>query len=139
MRIFPRMLACAALGAAVMPTAVLADDDGIPPAYLVTGDDSPVAVYVAAVRCDCNNEAEDIGQAVDGTTLSNASGGTLVAQNTTLTGTLSNDSAKNIASGDNLITGNSFAGEAGIPVVIQNSGSNVLIQNATVLNVEFKP
>ena len=139
MRIFRRMLACAALGAAVMPAAVLADDDGIPPAYLITGDDSPVAAYVAAVRCDCSNEAEDLGQAVDGTTLSNASGGTLVAQNTTLTGTQSNDSADHIASGYNLITGNSFAGEAGIPVVIQNSGSNVLIQNATVLNVEFKP
>ena len=114
-------------------------DDGIPPAYLITGDDSPVAVYVAAVRCDCSNEAEDLGQAVDGTTLSNSSGGTSVAQNTTLTGTLSNDSANHIASGDNVIAGNALAGEAGIPVVIQNSGSNVLIQNATVLNVEFKP
>ena len=139
MRIFRRMLACAALGAAVMPAAALADDDGIPPAYLITGDDSPVAVYVAAARCDCNNDGEDLGQAVDGTTLSSSTGGMLVAQNTTLTGTQSNDSADHIASGYNLISGNSFAGEAGIPVVIQNSGSNVLIQNATVLNVEFKP
>jgi hypothetical protein len=27
---------------------------------------------------------------------------------------------------------------SGIPVVIQNSGANVLIQNATIVNLQFK-
>ena len=32
-----------------------------------------------------------------------------------------------------------FNGAAGVPMVIQNSGNNVLIQNATIVNVQFQP
>ncbi|QNK03645.1 hypothetical protein H8F01_02215 [Dyella telluris] len=80
-----------------------------------------------------------MGTGVDNATLDGLSGGTLVVQNTTLTGTVSNDTADHVISGANVITGGAFSGEAGIPMVIQNSGSNVLIQNATVISVEFKP
>ena len=38
----------------------------------------------------------------------------------------------------NVIQGASFANASGMPTVIQNSGSNVLIQNATVINLQFK-
>jgi hypothetical protein len=40
--------------------------------------------------------------------------------------------------GANTIDAGSFANMSGIPVVIQNSGANVLIQNATIINLQLK-
>lgn len=40
--------------------------------------------------------------------------------------------------GNNLVTGGAFAGASGVPTVIQNSGNNVIIQNATILNVKVQ-
>jgi len=37
--------------------------------------------------------------------------------------------------GDNIITNSSFAGASGLIDVIQNSGNNVLIQKATIVNI----
>jgi hypothetical protein len=124
---------------AATPALLYADDAQIPAAYLATGADSPIAVYTAAVRVDGETTAGALGESVDNSALAGMSGGMLVIQDTTLTGTVTNDTADHVISGDNLISGSSFAGAAGVPVVIQNSGSNVLIQNATVLNVQFKP
>jgi len=55
-----------------------------------------------------------------------------------LGGTVAANTAVNVASGANSIDAGSFANMAGIPVVIQNSGANVLIQNATIINLQFK-
>jgi hypothetical protein len=135
-----RMLGLSAFGLLFLSAAVCAEDANIPRAYLADGPSSLIGVYVAAARVEGAAAANDLGQGVDNTTLAGLSGGAeLVEQNTNLTGTVSNDSASHVYSGDNIITGNAFAGQAGVPVMIQNSGSNVLIQNATVLNVQFKP
>ncbi|TBR40723.1 hypothetical protein EYV96_06715 [Dyella terrae] len=67
------------------------------------------------------------------------SGGTNVKQNTTLNGTVTGNTASRVVSGSNAISGESFSGASGLPTVIQNTGSNVLIQNATVVNVQFTP
>jgi len=32
----------------------------------------------------------------------------------------------------------SFINASGIPTVIQNSGANVLIQNATIINIQYQ-
>ncbi|WP_229238247.1 hypothetical protein [Dyella amyloliquefaciens] len=139
MRSFKWMLgitACCALGA---PAVLCAKDAEIPSAYLADGADSPIAVYVAATRIEHENVVGDLGASVDNATLADLSGGTLVQQNTTLTGTVSDNSVENTVSGSNLITGNSLSGATGFPTVIQNSGNSVLIQNATVLNVQFQP
>ena len=53
-------------------------------------------------------------------------------------GTVQNNSATNVVTGNNAIT-SSFAGASGIPMVIQNTGNNVLIQNATIVNVQLQP
>ncbi|TDN63716.1 hypothetical protein [Paraburkholderia sp. BL10I2N1] len=63
-------------------------------------------------------------------------GDALVGQNN-LTGTVSDNTAYKVSTGSNAITGGSFASSSGLPTVIQNTGANVLIQNATVLNVHF--
>lgn len=140
MRSLKWMLVLAAFGATAWASVAAAEDTRIPIAYLDIGADSPMAVYTAASRSDGEDSSvTSLGESVDNASLAGASGGTLVIQKTNLTGTVTGDTANHVVAGDNTITGFSFAGEAGIPVVIQNSGSNVLIQNATVLNIEFKP
>jgi hypothetical protein len=52
-------------------------------------------------------------------------------------GSVDNNSATNVITGTNTIS-SSFAGAAGIPLVIQNTGNNVLIQNATIVNVHIQ-
>jgi hypothetical protein len=55
-----------------------------------------------------------------------------------LGGVVSGNSAVNVVTGSNTIDAGAFANMSGIPVVIQNSGANVLIQNATIVNLQFK-
>ena len=55
-----------------------------------------------------------------------------------LGGTVGNNTAVNTVSGNNVIDSGSFANSQGLPVVIQNSGSNVLIQNATTINLRLQ-
>ena len=55
-----------------------------------------------------------------------------------LTGAVAGNTATNISTGANVIEGGSFANMSGIPIVVQNSGANVLIQNATVINLQLK-
>lgn len=57
---------------------------------------------------------------------------------TSLEGSVGQNQAVNVSSGQNVINGGAFANMSGVPVVIQNSGSNVLIQNATVVNVTVR-
>lgn len=132
------LLSITALGALVVSTVASAGDPAIPPAYLAQGADSPMGVYSAAVEVDHQGVADGLGESVDSATLDKLSGGTMVTQNTKLSGTVADNEASHLVTGDNVITGGSMAGATGFPTVIQNSGNNVLIQNATVLNVEFK-
>lgn len=55
-----------------------------------------------------------------------------------LQGAVSGNSAVAVVTGNNVITEGSFANASGLPMVIQNSGANVLIQNATIVNIQFK-
>lgn len=54
-----------------------------------------------------------------------------------LSGTTANNSASGVATGTNAISAGAFANMSGLPVVIQNSGANVLIQNAVILNLQL--
>lgn len=55
-----------------------------------------------------------------------------------LSGIVGNNSAIDVVTGSNSIGGASFSNASGLPMVIQNSGANVLIQNATIINVQVK-
>ena len=55
-----------------------------------------------------------------------------------LEGRVAGNSAVNVNTGANIIDAGSFANMSGIPVVIQNSGANVLIQTATIINLQMK-
>ena len=53
-----------------------------------------------------------------------------------LSGTVADNLARNFVTGNNTIADGSFANSSGFPIVIQNSGANVLIQNATIINLQ---
>jgi hypothetical protein len=70
--------------------------------------------------------------------LEESRGGTDVHNDMKLDGVVTGNSAVNVATGSNTIDSGAFANMSGIPVVIQNSGANVLIQSATIVNLQFK-
>jgi hypothetical protein len=67
------------------------------------------------------------------------SGGADVSARISLDGTVGDNHADHVVTGSNAISSGSFQGAAGVPMVIQNTGNNVLIQNATIVNVQFRP
>lgn len=85
-------------------------------------------------------------QAIAAELLDQSRGGAETTNNSITTITNTNDvnglvdrnSATNVVSGDNSIDGGAFTGMTGFPMVIQNSGSNVLIQNSTIITLELK-
>lgn len=71
-------------------------------------------------------------------TLEDQRGGTQnVFSEMKLSGTTASNSATNVVTGTNAISAGAFANMSGLPVVIQNSGANVLIQNAVILNLQL--
>lgn len=65
-------------------------------------------------------------------------GSDTVSNNMDVAGSVSGNSAINVVTGANAISAASFANADGLPVAIQNSGANVLIQNATIINVQMR-
>ena len=113
--------ACATLGM-LLPIAAVAQST-------VTGGDPPAQAEEAAAF---------VATPVDSATLDGYRGGAEVVRNDmTLNGTTASNSARNVETGDNTISSGSFANMSGLPVVIQNSGANVLIQNAVIVNVQM--
>lgn len=80
-----------------------------------------------------------LGVAVRTEALADQRGGTdTVNNNMALDGSVRDNVANNVVTGSNSIDAGSFANMSGIPTVIQNTGANVLIQNATIINLQFK-
>ena len=98
---------------------------------------SPVAAYRAAAASR-PDDVTDFGRRVDTDVLAGLSGGADVSAKMTLNGTVSNNQADDVVTGYNSISAGSFQGASGVPMVIQNTGNNVLIQNATIINVQFR-
>lgn len=55
-----------------------------------------------------------------------------------LDGVVSDNQAYNLTTGSNWVTSGSFTDASGMSTVIQNSGNNVLIQNATIINLQVQ-
>jgi len=80
-----------------------------------------------------------LGVAVSGDKLDAQRGGAdTVNNNMQLEGGVHGNVANHVVTGANSIDSGSFANMSGIPTVIQNSGANVLIQNATIINLQLK-
>jgi len=80
---------------------------------------------------------ESFGVAMTNEQLDEHRGGDALVGQNYLTGSVASNSAYKVETGSNSISEGSFASASGLPTVIQNTGANVLIQNATVLNVRF--
>lgn len=97
---------------------------------------APLALTAAA---DPGDASELLGRSrIDDDALQSRRGGTLTRSEMNLDGVVGSNTASNLTTGANTISSGSLSGSAGLPVVIQNSGNNVLIQNATIVNVQLK-
>ncbi len=102
---------------------------------------APLPQASAPPRQQAPAPAEALGFAVpaDDAQLEHSRGGDVrTAIDTRFTGTVNGNSATNVSTGWNIIESGSFANMSGIPIVIQNSGANVLIQSATVINLQLQ-
>lgn len=80
----------------------------------------------------------EFGQPVDPGKLSDLRGGyDLTENNIDVDGSVDGNTAHGVISGANTISDGAFANASGLSTVIQNSGSNVLIQNAMIVQVDF--
>lgn len=81
--------------------------------------------------------------AVAGDALDDLRGGTdnktIVTNVSDVDGKVDGNTAINAVTGGNLVDGGAFGNATGLSTVIQNSGNNVLIQNSTVVSVQFAP
>lgn len=85
-----------------------------------------------------SQHVEGLGVAIGTVDLGALRGGDDTQSQTILVdGSVNDNSAENVVSGHNVVSDGSFGNAAGIATVIQNSGSNVLIQNAMNVNVDF--
>jgi hypothetical protein len=98
----------------------------------IANADAPAAA--SASRLDEMLQSE----AVDAGSLAAQRGGTDAVSTSAQDGAVSGNGATNTVSGGNIIASGAFANASGLPMVIQNSGNNVLIQNSTIVNVQFK-
>lgn len=76
---------------------------------------------------------------VDASALATMRGGHELTQNDMrLDGVTAGNVASQVTTGANTISTGAFSGMAGLPLVVQNSGANVLIQNAVIVNVKMQ-
>lgn len=143
------LLACATLGA---PLAGRADEDrtmraGDRPEHsigvegIAASDGIDAVDAVDAVDARATGDDAGWGAAVDAAALAGLRGGAdtrNIANTNQLSGTVGDNSAANLVTGSNSIAGGAFANASGLPMVIQNSGNNVLIQNSTIVNVQLQ-
>lgn len=116
---------------------------GVALAMLCAGSDPAVAEEGIMLRgeTDAFMPSADSGWVGDGVLaddgLAELRGGTeLHLSEIRAIGTVTDVFASDLVTGHNIITEGSLSGVSGIPMIIQNSGNGVLIQNAVILNVD---
>lgn len=108
------------------------------PGHVMAQDDDPGEWDLIATTVVASSGNPVFGSALAADSLDSYRGGReLVVNDMALAGTTANNSASYVVTGANTISSGSFANLNGIPMVIQNSGANVLIQNATIINLQL--
>ena len=97
----------------------------------------PVASYCE--EPEVTSLATSLGTPVTSATLDEQRGGdeTEIQNNIRVTGEVTGNTATDVVTGANNIQGGSFDNASGVLSVVQNTGANVLIQSATIVNVQF--
>lgn len=99
---------------------------------------SPAAHAAATGAPPTQASVPGLGASVGNSELATLNGGTSTYDTITLNGTVSNTTTTDAVTGLNEIGGGAFSNAVGFPMVIQNSGNSVLIQNATIINVQMQ-
>lgn len=115
------------------PATVSADEHASPAMTGSTSDAQSASPAASTQTADAL-----MGTAVSPTALDGYRGGSQTFNDMQVNGTMSDTRALGVTTGSNSIAEGSFANASGLPMVIQNTGANVLIQNATIVNVQFK-
>jgi hypothetical protein len=123
-----------------------------PEAPAVTAPEAPAAAPAAPAAATAANAPGATAQqphdplaaaVIEDSQLNNARGGAeSVNANVTLntntsSGNVTGNVATNLTTGSNNLSDSAFSNSAGVPIVIQNTGNNVLIQNSTILNLQL--
>lgn len=115
-------------GAAVAATAEPADPASAAPAET----DAQHAQTESLAGMGSSIAADSLDQYRGGTSVNS------IRSEAVSNGLLQDATATNVATGTNSIADGAFSNAVGLPIVIQNSGANVLIQNSTIVNVQFR-
>jgi len=79
-----------------------------------------------------------LGKAVKPEKLAQQRGGQQVLNLMDVNAKVYDNHAIDTISGNNYISDNAFSRASGVPIAIQNSGNNVVIQNSMILNLQMK-
>ena len=100
---------------------------------------SSIAWGASTVPDDSSTIESGLGAPVSAQTLNTYRGGHVFQlSEANLSAQMSDNQASNNVTGSNIVSSQAFSGASGIPTVIQNSGNNVIIQNATILNLQMQ-
>lgn len=115
----------------------VANAQDIQPQFEAAAVAAPVEVP-AYVASEPEQRQTGMGTTIGLETLADMRGGTQIVDNDILVnGRVEDNIADDVLTGSNSVTSGSFANASGISTVIQNTGANVLIQNAMIVNVKF--
>lgn len=114
----------------------------------MTAAGSEVAAYTVRLQGAPAAAADPLprsgfGKPLDAEGLDGQRGGAEVAATPPLSaifanGTVADNRAVDVVTGSNSIRDGAFSNASGLPIVIQNTGANVLIQSATIVNVQLR-
>lgn len=112
----------------------------------IAAPDEAVTGPLAAVQKPSPQQSaaiKNFGAALDTEHLEDQRGGAevapaLPASSIFTNGAVTDNRAVDVITGSNSIRDGAFANASGLPIVIQNTGANVLIQNATIVNVQLR-
>jgi hypothetical protein len=97
------------------------------------------AQQVCAQKKPGPGDVTGLGTPIAGKALDAQRGGQgVVIQKNDLSAQLYDNRAIDNVTGNNYISDSAFSHSTGLPVAIQNSGNNVIIQNSFILNMELK-
>lgn len=106
---------------------------------LASSASAPVLSSEPQAAADAAADSSAWGTPLSSDELSAQRGGDeMVSSVIRVTGEVTDNTANHVITGANTIAGGSFANSSGISTVVQNTGVNVLIQTATIVNVQFK-
>lgn len=105
-----------------------------------TAADSQAALPYASdvAQGESPHDGSAFGPAADTDSLDGLRGGDGTTSSIVMNGNVADNRATNVVTGANTITDGAFANASGVPMVVQNTGANVLIQNATVINLQLR-